>query len=38
MRGGFRRDYPNIQHGQVPIEAFGLAELSGALRSFSYTL
>jgi hypothetical protein len=38
MRGGFRRDYPNIQHGQVPIEAFGLAELSGTLRSFSYTL
>ena len=38
MRGEFRHDYPNIRPGQVPIEAFGLAEIRQALRSFSYSI
>jgi hypothetical protein len=38
MRGGFRRDYPDIQLSQVPVEAFGLAEIRDALRNFTYSL
>jgi hypothetical protein len=38
MRGEFRRDYPDIKPSQVPIEAFGLAEMRAALRSFSYSI
>jgi hypothetical protein len=38
MRGDFRRDYPNIQRSQVPVEAFGLAEMREALPNFSYSL
>lgn len=38
MHGDFRRDYPGIRPSQVPPEAFGLAGIRSALRSFSYTL
>jgi hypothetical protein len=38
MRGDFRRDYPNVQPSQVPVEAFGLAEFREAVRAFSYVL
>jgi hypothetical protein len=38
IQGDFRRDYPNIQPSQVPVEAFGLAEMREALQTFSYSI
>lgn len=38
MQGGFRRDYPELQRGQLPAEAFALSEIRKALQSFSFTL
>lgn len=36
--GEFRKDYPNLAPGVVPAEAFHLADLKNALRSFDYEL
>ena len=36
--GRFRDDFPNLQPGEVPPEAFHLEELKRALASFDYTL
>ncbi len=36
--GRFRGDYPNLKEGQVPPEAFRLAELKRALARLDYTL
>jgi hypothetical protein len=36
--GRFRDDFPNLQQGVVPPEAFHLEELKKALAAFDYTL
>jgi hypothetical protein len=36
--GAFRNDYPNLQQGEVPPEAFRVQELRNALASFVFTL
>jgi hypothetical protein len=36
--GEFRKDYPGLRQGEVPPEAFHLAELKKALAEFDYTL
>ena len=37
-RGEFRADYARLTGGDVPPEAFRLAEMREALREFHYTL
>ena len=36
--GAFRKDYPNLQPGEVPPEAFRLLEMKKAMATFDYTL
>ena len=36
--GEFRNDYPKLHQGEVPPEAFRIAELRKALQNFDYTL
>ncbi len=38
MFGEFRRDRPDLKGSQVPVDAFGLAEMRAAIKAFSYTL
>lgn len=36
--GEFRQDYPGLEPGEVPVEAFRLDEMRQALQTFSFTL
>ena len=36
--GAFRKDFPNLQPGEVPPQAFRLLEMKKALATFDYTL